>query len=411
MFQARFVSRIRAGGILIATLMATTLLTSCGSGDSGPEVAASLPSAPGAWTQLTPRAVEIDGQLLTPTCSKAPGSNPAFHFWAKRGTVDKLVVFFEGGGACWESGTCSLPITASTPAGAPALYKAEILATDNPTALGGMFKLDDSRNPVKDWSFVYVPYCTGDIHSGSKTASYTNIFTGQPYTIEHRGADNFKLIAKWIDDNFDAQSQILVTGSSAGAYGAMTHYPRIRSIFPRAQAAVLGDAGQGVVPAGFDGLRNGNWNFQLDPLVYGQTPQATASGDIVRRLSDYYPSDRVAQYTTATDLTQINFYDVQASGLTGNQGTACQAWASGMVGGLAANQQAPNFRSFLSAGTSHTLLRGTTPDAAGVPLFYRESSAGTLFTDWLKAMLSPTGAGWENKACTNCTTLPFPCPF
>jgi hypothetical protein len=32
-------------------------------------------------------------------------------------------------------------------------------------------------------------------------------------------------------------------------------------------------------------------------------------------------------------------------------------------------------------------------------------------TDWMTAMLSNDGAGWDNKACTNCTTLPVACPF
>lgn len=396
-------ARRAAAGALVA------LLAACGS--DAPEVAEPLAAEPGAWTKFVPRPTEVDGQLLTPTCSKAPGSNAAFHFWAKRGSANKLVVFFEGGGACWDGGTCALPIVASTAAGATALYKAEILPSDNPTAYGGVFKADDARNPVKDWSFVYVPYCTGDIHSGSKTASYTNPFTGAAYQIEHRGADNFRLILQWMRENFNQPEQILVTGSSAGAYGATTHYPRIRQAYPAARAAMLGDAGQGVVPPAWDALRNGNWNFQLDAGVYGSNPQATATADIVKKLVAAYPSDRFAQYTTATDLVQIQFYDVQANGLAGTQGTACQAWIDGMQAGLAAQQAAPNFRSYLAAGTTHTLLRGTSPDAAGVSLFSREASAGVPFTDWMAALLSTGGSGWQNRSCTNCTTLPFACPL
>lgn len=394
---------------LAAAAALATLLAACGS--DAPEVAEPLAAEPGAWTKFVPRPTEVDGQLLTPTCSKAPGSNAAFHFWAKRGTSNKLVVFFEGGGACWDGGTCALPIVASTAAGAAALYKAEILPSDNPAAYGGVFKADDARNPVKDWSFVYVPYCTGDIHSGSKTASYTNPFTGAAYQIEHRGADNFRLILQWMRENFNQPEQILVTGSSAGAYGATTHYPRIRQAYPAARAAMLGDAGQGVVPPAWDAQRNGNWNFQLDATVYGSSPQATATADIVKKLVAAYPTDRFAQYTTATDLVQIQFYDVQANGLAGVQGTACQAWIDGMQAGLAAQQAAPNFRSYLAAGTTHTLLRGTSPDAAGVPLFSREASAGVPFTDWLAALLSTGGTGWQNRSCTNCTTLPFACPL
>jgi len=404
-------SRSTARLALAGTLVFTALLVGCGGGRA--PVAEALPAGAGGWTKLIPRPTEIDGQLVTASCSRAPGSNAAFHFWAKRGSVNKLVVFFEGGGACWDSATCSLPITANSQPGAPGLYKAEILASDDPTRLSGIFDLTDARNPVKDWSMVYVPYCTGDIHSGSKSTGYTSILNGQPFTIEHRGADNFRLILRWMRDNFDtATDQVLVAGSSAGGYGAVTHFPAVRDAWPGARAAMLDDAGQGVAPDSFQAPRNNNWNFQLSAAVYGANPQSTPIGETVKRLADKYPNDRFAQYTTATDLVQMQFYDIQINGLTGTQGTACTGWINGMLAGLQINQQASNFRSYVAAGTTHTLLRGTSPDAAGVPLFFREASAaGVLFTDWLAALLSPTGSGWVNRTCTNCTTLPVACPF
>lgn len=394
---------------LIAGLL-TLLLAACGSNDDVQQVADPLPATPGVWAKLVPKATQLDGQLVTPTCSKAPGSKADFHFWARRGTVNKLVVFFEGGGACWDNATCSFPIVATTAAGVPALYKAEILPSDDPTVLGGIFKSDDARNPVKDWTQVYVPYCTGDIHGGSKTTSYTNVVSGQAFQIEHRGADNFRLILEWMKQNV-TPDQVLVTGSSAGAYGAVTHFPRVRAAWPAATAAMLGDAGQGVVTATFDVARNANWNFQLDSGVYGPNPQSVPSGELVRKLVAKFPGDRFAQYTTATDLVQIQFYDIMANGLSGTQGTACTAWTSGMLAGLADNQKAGNFRSYMAAGTSHTLLRGSSQGAAGVPLFFEEASAGLAFTTWMSSLVSASGSGWDNKACTNCTTLPMACPF
>ncbi len=98
-----------------------------------------------------------------------------------------------------------------------------------------------------------MPYCTGDVHSGSNTAHYTDPDTGERYTIEHRGADNFRVVLNWLKDNFAQPGQILVAGSSAGAYGASTHYPRIRAAFPRGRALMFGDAGQGVMTQSFLG--------------------------------------------------------------------------------------------------------------------------------------------------------------
>ena len=44
-------------------------------------------------------------------------------------------------------------------------YKAELLPTDDPRRMSGLLDLDDPRNPVRNWSIVFVPYCTGDVHS------------------------------------------------------------------------------------------------------------------------------------------------------------------------------------------------------------------------------------------------------
>ncbi len=393
----------------LAALTTAVLLAACGGSDEvTPEVAAPLGSAAGGFVKLNPTSVMIDGRTLTPTCSKAPGTQADFHFWARRGSVDKLVVFFEGGGACWDGGTCALPIYAALPANQPSLFKAEILPSDDPTKYGGMFDLTDARNPVKDWSMVYIPYCTGDIHGGSNTKAYTNPFTGQAYNIEHRGHDNFRVVLRWMQDNFKEPQQLLVTGSSAGAYGAILNYPWVREAFPKGTATMLADAGQGVTPASFDALRNANWNIQLASSVYGSNPQSTPTSQLVRGLADKFTADRMAQYTTGLDLVQIQFYDVMTNGLAGVQGTACQAWADQMASGLLHNQTVSNFRSYVAAGNTHTLMRGTTSNANG-PLYYNEKSAGTPFITWLGGLLSAGGV--SSVACTECTTWQGACPL
>ena len=76
------------------------------------------PAEEGPWTRYENLApvVGADGQSHTATCSGFPGTNPAFSFWAKRGASKNLVVYFEGGGACWDNLTCSFPIGTGLPA-------------------------------------------------------------------------------------------------------------------------------------------------------------------------------------------------------------------------------------------------------------------------------------------------------
>jgi hypothetical protein len=262
--------------------------------------------------------------------------------------------------------------------------------------LGGIFDLDNPRNPVRDWSFVFVPYCTGDVHSGSNTARYTDPDTGEPYEIEHRGADNFRVVLEWMRANFDAPSEILVAGSSAGAYGAATHYGRIREAFPQGRATMLGDAGQGVTTPDFLTRRNGNWRYDLPASIFGANAALTSDDDVVAILAARHPNDRFAQYTTAHDQTQAAFFALMGGA------NACRAWTEKMARDLTRRQSAANFRSYLAAGDSHTILRSS--------LLYREESGGAPFAEWLGALLGD-GAGWDNRACENCLMQRRRCRF
>lgn len=246
------------------------------------------------WVQITPAPTRLDGRLYEATCSQAEGTDPAYRFWFRRGAADGLVVFFDGGGACWDDITCAIPRRREAERDDDGFYKAELIPSDNPNRFSGIFDFNNPRNPVRDWSIVYVPYCTGDVHSGSNTAHYSDPDTGEPYTIEHRGADNFRVVLQWLKDNVAQPGQILVAGSSAGAYGASTHYPRIRAAFPRGRALMLGDAGQGVMTQSFLDQRDASWRFALPREVFARNTTLTPEIDVVGRLAERYPHDRFA---------------------------------------------------------------------------------------------------------------------
>jgi len=377
-------------------VIAILALAGCSAAGKEPEPRAQLPATPSEWVEITAEPTMIDGALVTPTCSGAPGADPAFRFWARRGQSNRLAVFFDGGGACWDDVTCSVPRLAANTREGDGFYKAELLPGDTPARSAGMFNLNDARNPLRDWSIVFVPYCTGDIHSGSNTAHYIDPDDGKPYTIQHRGADNFAVILAWMRQNFSNPETLLVTGSSAGAYGAATHYAAIREAFPNGRAVMLGDAGQGVTAPEYAEQRNANWNFQLPVQVFGAGADHTADDDVVAILAAHYPRDRFAQYTTAHDITQSSFYALMGAH------NACRAWTQKMAHDLTRRQEAaPNFRSYLAAGSTHTILRS--------PLFYSERSGGAPFRTWFTALLNEPAP--ENIACERCVNQRVYCPF
>ena len=384
-------SRARwATGLVAAALLGTgsPALADAASGESG--------AAP--WLQITPAPVRVKGYTFKPTCSAAPGTDPTYSFWFRRGPGDGLVVYFNGGGACWSDGTCDKPRSAGNRAmfageKAESIYKAELLPGDGPKGMGGILDAGNPLNPVRDWSVLFVSYCTGDVHSGSNTAHYRNPSTGQPFSIEHRGWDNLQVIAAWLQDHGPKVSRLLVSGSSAGAYGAATHYATLRALYPRARSVYLGDSGMGVSTPSFERLRDRNWNYQLPVSVFGAAAQGTPDAAVVARLAAHFPQDRFAQYTRAHDAVQTNFYAQMGAA------HACQAWPTVMAAELAARQSSPNVRSYVAQGDEHTILRS--------PSLYSEQSGGQPFVAWLEQLLN--GPMPANQACTSCLTTVRPC--
>ena len=135
----------------------------------------------------------------------------------------------------------------SLPAGIPPQLQFFVPAIDadsTPDDYDGMFDTDNPANPIRDWSIVYIPYCTGDLHTGSSTRTYTqptpapgvpyNPYIPASFPIRHGGFDNFMVVMDWMKKNIDKPRNVLVTGSSAGGYGAIANFPWIERAFRNA---------------------------------------------------------------------------------------------------------------------------------------------------------------------------------
>lgn len=172
----------------------------------------STPIAP--WQQIdVPNQLSVtnpqgETKTLHPACAFSYASGDPtqanFHFFFKQGKSDRLVVYFNGGGACWNDKTC----TSSLGLGSEPTFNPTLAVENTPVNAGGIF--DDSReaNPVKDWSMVFIPYCTGDIHIGSKDQVYQDvdgILTQQinaPVLVQHHGFDNVMAVREWVKNRF-----------------------------------------------------------------------------------------------------------------------------------------------------------------------------------------------------------------
>jgi hypothetical protein len=113
----------------------------------------------------------------------------------------KVAIYEEGGGACFNDSSCKL------------------LTFDFPSyTLGqGIFNFTNAANPIRDWNIFYVPYCTGDVHAGDNLAANPGPLTG---TTHYSGYTNLKLYLSRILGTVPNPTDVLLTGSSAGGFGA-----------------------------------------------------------------------------------------------------------------------------------------------------------------------------------------------
>jgi hypothetical protein len=101
------------------------------------------------------------------------------------------------------------------------------------------FNRSNMNNPFRDASFVFIPYCTGDTHTGDNVTSYGG---------HHKGAANVRAFLQRLAPTFTGPRRIWLTGSSAGGYGVQLNYHRFAEAFPQAEVHALADSAQMINP-------------------------------------------------------------------------------------------------------------------------------------------------------------------
>src|SRR5690349_5487838 len=121
----------------------------------------------------------FDGWAKIPLSDKTMCSDGSeYYMYARRGTIDNLIIHFSGGGASWNAETATHPITLSDGSG---YYFANIWPIIQPL-LGGIFQENEPNNPFKDWNIAYIPYCTADFHIGAAVQTYP-LADGKTFTM------------------------------------------------------------------------------------------------------------------------------------------------------------------------------------------------------------------------------------
>lgn len=162
-----------------------------------------------------------------------------------------------GGGACWDDVTClgGAASNLSDQIDEPAI-RADI------ARFPVLFDRARADNAFKRAHYVFVPYCTGDLHAGDARKTYR--FLTKSQTIEHRGARNVEAFLPSVASTFRGSQKVILGGGSAGGFGTMLSYHRFRAAFPSTRIDILNDSGTPVQPTGsiWQDMQS-SWNMSI----------------------------------------------------------------------------------------------------------------------------------------------------
>ena len=283
-----------------------------------------LAATTGAWTWIdVPESVCDDG---SPT-----------GFAVNPQDTSDLFIFFEGGGACWDILTCvAFPTATKGPVGS-----AQWTARQN--SLPAPFDRSRPSNPFRNATMIYIPYCTGDLHVGDNVANYQGV------SYHHKGLPDTVAFLSRVASTWSDPARVVVSGSSAGGYGAALTYDLTRKTFPDARMYLIDDAGPllegDAVPAAERTAWISAWNIGgfIDQMCKGcRDDFSLLHNQLIRR----YPNDRLALLSSLQDATIRAYFMLTPEAF---QAALLQLIADHIA-------PTPAFRSFVIAGEQHTLL-------------------------------------------------------
>ena len=160
----------------------------------------------GKWYRITPE-----------NAKSSDGSE--WHGLLRKGTENKVVVYFFGGG---------VSINGYTSERGKEFFATTAQVQDF-VASGGIGS-DSEENPFKDWTFLVLPYASGDFHSG--TGEYHYMDGSKEKTVYHNGYNNYSAFMEAVSPYIGEPDALLVTGFSAGGFATALLADDVMERFP-----------------------------------------------------------------------------------------------------------------------------------------------------------------------------------
>jgi hypothetical protein len=274
------------------------------------------PLDPKAGTAVTPAAPAgwVWYEIADSQCRDGSPAGFYVHFTES----SNLLFYLEGGGACTSPGFCAYnPKNVN-----------QALAGDGQTLIGsvggaigirqqpgkeGVFNFSNASNPFKDWSQVYVPYCTGDVHFGTRKDVQIPGLDGKQQFVGYFNMQKF--VGRIVPTFKDKVKRVVLTGASAGGFGTSLNYSMVQDAFETAQVIAVNDSGppfpDSIEPVCMQKRWRELWGF-ADSFAKDCDDCKQADGGGLINISKYYekkhPHFSLAMISSMQDEVIRSFY-------------------------------------------------------------------------------------------------------
>jgi hypothetical protein len=367
-----------------------------GAGETGPQIAAPTPEASPSDDAAPDAASPISG-LPTELWAWVPFAGSRCRDGSSTGigvnfnpSSNKVMIFLEGGGACFNETTC---VTLKNPSsfGEADFAKRAASSLDKFGLNVGIMDRSQAANPARDWSYVYIPYCTGDAHEGNNVASVQGVGTET-----FAGYTNLQQYLARIALTFPGVSTVLFAGISAGGLGAEVAYALAASAFGATPVIMLDDSGPFMEDPYLAACQQAQvetlWGLAGTAFAGCGTACATSATlflGLAQDLISQHPNVTFGLADSLNDGTISQFYGFGYQNCTGYQQLTAAQFTAGLLDIRTKLAAYPNFGEFLFPGTDHTSLQSAafyTRTAGGSDA--GADAGGMLMTEWVASLLA-----------------------
>jgi hypothetical protein len=284
-----------------------------------------------------------------------------------RGDPQKVMLYLEGGGACWDYSTCYNSVMAKSFA--------------NPVQIGGMLDTSNAANPFSDYSIIYASYCDGSVWSGDNDVVFTDTTTDVTATTYFHGLANLSAAITLMKQNFINPRSIIVAGSSAGGYGTFMGYFVVRTQYPFTRLNIINDSGVGLFnPTQTTLFQHILTTWNIKAIIPSDCPKCNQQMT--------YLVDWALNYDTNVDFGFFSYYNDAIIGSVFLQmNTADFRNLLMSVTNDIHNAHPDNFKRFFVNGSMHTILE--------LSSYYTTKINGTTMAQWTADMVTDTSA-WHD---------------